>query len=346
MTRFLFSTLLALLPFFAVQAVEVDVYSGEVAVSGQSAGERRQALPAALESALQKLTGLRSFDDHPQVEPALGVASSILVSFHYRNAERLLPDGATQEELRLVASFAASEVDELVKQLQLPLWPADRKPTEVWLVVDNGMNRRIMPVEFEYVKDSMNDAAAGRGMPLTWPQADEEGQYLVDMQLLWGGYTEDLASPNGDGVMILSARREGLEWSVRSNLGFEGDNWAWRIRDVDLQAALTEAMQLAADQVAAVKSIAATDLGAWRYELTVNGLGNALDYERCLAYLQDIAVVERIAVVAARPGTVTFHLELNALPRYLEEALASGSVLEPDEKQDQYLFTGGARRGG
>lgn len=338
--------LLAFLPFSGVSAIEVDVYSGEVTVADQSARERRQALPEALKHSLLKISGLRTLEAYPQVEAAVGAASSILVSFHYESRPRLLPDGSELTEQVLVARFAASEVDELVRQLQLPLWPSDRKPTEVWVVIDNGMTRQIMPLEFEYLRGTLDQVATHRGVPLSWPQPDEEGQYPVDLQLLWGGYTEDLASPRGDGILILAARREGLEWSVRSNLGFESENWAWRIRDIDLQAALDEALQLATDQMAASEAIAASDLGTWRHELTVVGLAGSADYEQCLSYLQDMALVERITVLAAQPGSVTFSLQLNALPLYFEDQVASGSLLEFDESKQQYRFTTGVRRDG
>ena len=345
MTRFLLPLLLYLLPLGATHAVEVDVYTGEVEVAGQSASERRDALPEALRHVLQKMTGLRSFDGYPQVEPALAVAPSILLSFHYRSAEALLPDGTTADVLNLVARFVPDEVDQMVRRLQLPLWQANRKPTEVWVVVDNGMTRSIMPVEFSYLRDAMDAVAQRRGLPLTWPAPDEEGQYPVDMQLLWGGYTEDLASPRGDGVLIIAARREGVEWHVRSNLGYEKQNWAWRMRDIDLEAALLAAVELAVDQLASVDAIAASDLGTWQYELTVQGFRHAEDYERCLGYLQSVPVVESVAVTSASPGAVTFRLQLNALPRYLEDAVSSGRVLEMDEESQSYRLAGAASRG-
>ena len=97
-------------------------------------------------------------------------------------------------------------------------------------------------------------------------------------------------------------------------------------------------MQEAVDLVAAAHTIAASDLGTWEHELTVTGLGGAGDYERCLAYLQQLSVVNQIAVVSAQPGNVTFRLELDALPQYLEETLLGGRFLEFDEDELNYLL--------
>jgi hypothetical protein len=339
MRKILLLLLLIILPLSTSQAAPADLYYGEIAVDDQSASERRRALPLALEHVFQKLSGLRQFEDYPLLQPTLSEASSILLTFYYRNARVLLADGSEEEELRLVAHFSEKDVDERVRELQLPLWQPERKPTVVWFVVDNGVDRLIMPLEFLYARSSMEEAARIRGLPIAWPSPDEEGNYPVDLQLLWGGYTEDLAEQDGDGVMILAARREGMEWGVRANLSFSGEHWAWRLNDIDLQAALTEGIHQAVDRIAAANAIAASDLGNWVSEITVAGLRGARDYQRCLEYLEGINVVEHVAVIAAKSPDVTFSLQLNAMPRYLEESLAAGGFLEWVESDQKYLLT-------
>jgi hypothetical protein len=189
------------------------------------------------------------------------------------------------------------------------------------------MGRRIMPLEYAYAWQSMNQIAAARGLPVSWPEPDEEGIFPVDAQLVWGGYTEDVPGENGT-VLIAAARREGIEWSVRLNLDYGGRNWAWRGHDVDLQRALGDAMHEAVNLIAEVNTIAATDQGIWQHELMVNGIGGADDYRRCLDYLHNLSVVDGVSVISASRGKVRFKLELNAVPLYLDETLASGKVLE------------------
>lgn len=339
MRIFLLILLLAALPVDQSLAVTIDVYTGEAVVETRDDKARNQALPDALGNVLQKVTGLRSFEDYPLVDPALSQATSILVSFYYQNVESPLADGSVSEELRLVAKFSASAVDEMVRTLGLPLWPAERRSVEIWVVVDDGLDRRILPVEFAYAQQSMTQVAARRGLPVEWPVPDEEGMYLVDAQLLWGGYTEDLGISPGQGAMIIAARREGLEWGVRSNLSYGNQSWTWRVQDIDLQAALNESLELAIDQVAASKTIAASDLGAWMYDLTIAELRNADDYRRCLDYLQGLGVVNEVAVLSAQPGRATFRLQLSALPRYLEEAILGGQFLEFDETERFYFLS-------
>jgi len=338
MRTLLLILLLACIPFSSSQAATIDIYKGEAVVESKDAGVRKQALPLALKHVLLKFSGLQSFEDYPLVEPALGSASSILMSFYYRNVTVVLADGGEVDELRLVAEFSNEKVDEMIRSLQLPLWPAERDPVDLWVVVDDGLDRRIMPVEFSYIWESMSNTAAWRGLPVSWPTPDEEGIFEVDAQLLWGGYTEDLGLQPGTATMIAAARREGLQWSVRSNLAYNGKNWTRRIQDLDLQAALTESLQQAIDFIADSNTIAASDRGISSYQMMVAGVNTAAEYEACLGYLQKISVVNQVSVVSARAGRVAFKLELNALPLYLEEVLVDGGVLERSEDDEFYVF--------
>jgi hypothetical protein len=331
-------SLLMWFPLTGIQAATIDIYTGEAVVENKDAAPRRSGLRLALENVLKKLSGLRSFEDYPLVESALGNASSILVSFHYRNVATIFADGSSGDELRLVAKFSKNSIDELARTLQLPLWQLERDPIDVWVVVDNGLDRRIMPVEYEYTRGAMADVAGWRGLLVNWPAADEEGNYAIDAQLLWGGYTEDLDSGQGSGAMIAAVRREGPQWSVRSNLTYHSQNWTWRLQDIELQAVLTESMQQAIDLIAAANTIAAADLGSWMYELTIAGLADADDYGRCLGYLQQLSVVKHVSVVSARRGSATFRLQLNALPQYLEAVMLGGQFLGFDEAEHKYFL--------
>jgi hypothetical protein len=322
----------------AADGPAVELYAGEIPVAHQGESERQRALPLALRQVLLKLSGLRQFDDYPLVELSLERAPEILLSYYYRNVKYPLADGSQATELRLVARFSKPSVDEMARILQLPLWQPDRAPLVMWLVVDTGVDRRIMPVEYAYLQHALDDVAQRRGLPLRWPEPGPEGEYAVDLALLWGGYTEDLPAIDNEGVLIAAARREGLEWSVRINLGLDGRHQAWRLGNIDLQAALVDGLEAAVDQVAAMDTIMASDIGSWSEELVVNGLLGPDDYRRCLTYLQRISIVEEVAVVSARPGGVTFRLALNALPDYLERSLDSDGVLERSESGDAYEF--------
>ncbi len=86
---------------------------------------------------------------------------------------------------------------------------------QIWVVIDDGLSRQLKPITFDYVWESMEDIAAMRGLPVSWPELDEEELQLVDMRLVWGGFTDYLVERGApaDGVAIIAARREGPQWT-------------------------------------------------------------------------------------------------------------------------------------
>jgi len=319
-----------LLAWHGARAQDQDLYSGEVPVQGQGAAERNQALPDALIQVLQKISGQRDLPTGPELEQGLNEAGRMLRSFQYRDVVRTLPEGGEEQQLRLVASFVPDAVDRLVRDLGLRRWRPGRKPIVIWPVVDDGQGRELMPVEYQYAWDTVADVAALRGLPIAWPDLSEELRQQMDLQLLWGGYTDQLLGngSDSDGVVIIAARREGPEWNLRWTFADTNASSSWRTRDRDLTFALVQGIHQLTDLVASVNSIGPAGQGEWQVDLLVSGLHGRNDYARCLDYLQKLSLVDQVEVRSAGPEGLSFRLKLNAAPEYLERMLGRDGVLQ------------------
>jgi hypothetical protein len=335
--------LLIILTFnlLTVEAIaDSKLYSGEVAVTSQAEDERNEAIPEALIQVLQKLSGKREIPISPSLDEALQNADSMLLSFRYKNIDRVGPDGNTQQELRLLANFMQPEIDRVVQQIGLPRWQQDRLPVQIWVVLDDGRGRLLKPLEYEYAWNAMEDMAALRGLPIEWPELDEEEAQLIDMSLLWGGFTDYLVERGapGDGVAIIAARREGPEWILRWNLAASGQNWTWQSSDHELMFALAGGIHKMTDQVAIANAIAASEQGEWAVDINIGGLRNASNYAACLEYLQGLSLVSSIDILAAEPGIVHFRMRLNAAPEYLDEAFNRSTAMVPARSGSNYDY--------
>ena len=324
----------------ALAVAEVNLYSGEVVVPSQSEVDRNAAIPDALIQVLQKLSGQREMPISPTLDEAIANANRLLLSFRYRQVERAGPDGVITPELRLVAQFMQSETDRVVQQAGLPRWQQERPAVEIWVVLDDGGKRELKPVEFGYAWESMEDIAAMRGLPLSWPELDEEEAQLVDMRLVWGGFTDYLVERGApaDGVAIIAARREGPVWTLRWNLASDGQNWSWRSSDQELMFALAQGIHQMTDQLAAGNTIAASEQGSGAIDITIGKLNGAADYAACLDYLQKLSLVTAVDILGAEPGRVHFRLQLNASSEHLSAAFDRGSVLLPARAGSEYDY--------
>jgi hypothetical protein len=317
-----------------------NLYSGEVLVPSQSEVDRNEALPDALIQVLQKLSGQREMPNSPALEEALDSADRLLLSYRYKNVDRTDPDGTVEEELRLVAQFMEPAVDKIVQQAGLPRWRQERPAIQTWVIIDDGLSRELKPVEFVYAWESMEDIAATRGLPIDWPELDEEELQLIDMRLVWGGFTDYLVERGApeDGVAIVAARREGPQWALRWNLSIGEQHWSWRTSDQELRFALALGIHQMTDRVAAENTIAASDQGMWTVDISIGEVNSAVDYAGCLEYLQNLSVVTAVEILGAGPGRVYFRLQLNASSEYLSEAFNRGTELIPAKAGSEYDY--------
>ncbi len=321
-------------------AADIDLYSGEVVVASQSQDDRSEVLPEALIRVLQKLSGQREIPVSPALDKALQSADRMLLSFRYRNVNRTGPDDDSTQELHLVARFMQAEVDRLVQQTGLPRWQQERPPVQIWVLLDDGRGRQFKPIEYEYAWQAMKDVASLRGLPVIWPELDDEELQLVDMSLVWGGFTDYLIERGApeDGVAILAARRDGPQWTVRWNLAAGGRQWSWQNSDHELRFALVDGIHRMTDQLASVNTIAASGQNQWVMEITVGELLSAGDYARCLEYLQGLSLVTAVDVLGAAPGRVQFRMQINASPGYLVEVFDRGSTLAPARSGSSFEY--------
>lgn len=332
---------LFLLLSYTVQAVAtIDLYSGEVVVASQDEADRKDAIPEALIRVFQKLSGKRELSPSAVLDEALLNAERLMVSFRYRNVDRLGPDGAIARELRLVVQFLQPEVDKLVHEIGLQRWPQQRPAVQIWVVVDDGRSRGLKPLEYEYAWGVMEDVAMSRGLPISWPEMDEEEAQLVDTGLLWGGFTDYLIEKGapGDGVAIVSARRDGPQWTLGWSLTAGDQNWRWRNDDQELMLALSNGIHKMADQMSEASAIPASQQGQWSTDITITGLSSANDYIRCLEYLQNITLVTAIEVLAAEPGQLHLRMQINASPEFLTEFFNRDSVLLSAGSADEFKY--------
>ena len=330
--------LLCLLVASPTAAADAEQYACWVEVAGQGDAERRQATPDAQRHVLSKLSGERELPPGPALDAALAGASSMVLAFGYREDLVTQPDGTEVPRLQLVVNFAPSAVDEVARSLGLRRWRVEREPVVLWVVVDDRTSRALMPVAYQYELDGMLEVAETRGLPVEWPGLSRELMEQVDVQLLWGGYTEQLvgAGSNTRGVAIVAARREGNEWNVRWTYADRSTSTSWRTRAPELGRALDEGVHQLTNLVASINAISPAGQGAFRAELVLADLRGSDDYARSLEYLGRLSLVDGVDVLGVGPGGVRLALQLNAAPSYLESVLRQDGVLEPGDEPGLY----------
>lgn len=321
-------------------AVTMDgLYDAEVDVASQSDENRVAGIRAAFGQVLIKLTGDRRSLTQGPVQAAMAHANEYLQQYRFRDAPVLnndgTPTGATKQVLW--AGFDANEVNQVLQNLNLPVWGKSRPLVLVWLAIEQQGQRSIVdPAMNEGIKDAVERFARQRGLPVVFPLWDLEDQRQLQLTDVWGNFSERIMSASAryrtNAVLVgrLVNQREG-DWRGRWTLYEQGNTSDYDASGGSALDALAGGIDLASDSLA---QRYAQHLSAGVSEtltLEVVGVDNFARYGKLIRYLQSLDVITNLQVLEVKPTTVSLALALRGQRQGLQQIILLGELLAPAE---------------
>lgn len=182
--RLLVSSLIVALASAASAGQKVDIYRADTLVKSQSESERNAAARATLGEVIVRVSGQRSALDHPAVKAVQPKAQNYLFGFSYKSSsEKITVDGKTFPAVGLQLNYEPQAIEQLLRDSQLPLWPAIRPKVLVWLVAKEPTGLRLVPELIDL--QAMQLQAQYRGLPLSFPKMDLEDSLSLTADDLW-----------------------------------------------------------------------------------------------------------------------------------------------------------------
>tara|TARA_R110000787_G_C13410838_1_gene444185 strand:+ start:196 stop:1290 length:1095 start_codon:yes stop_codon:yes gene_type:complete len=167
-----------------ISAIEVEnLYSAKVAVASQSTVDRNEALKAALRAILVKVGGKKI--EHPLIAQAVKNYNQYVTQYQYiRNSDKIL----------LNVSFDETKVNQLFKASDLAIWGRLRPQVMVWLVEEDGFERKIISsTSNSLLPKIINDFSQLRGLPLVMPIMDLTDLTNLTLTDVWGRFSQPVA---------------------------------------------------------------------------------------------------------------------------------------------------------
>ncbi len=183
----------------------VDIYRAQALVKSQSEAERNAAARASFGELIVRVSGQRNALDNPVIRAAVPNAQNYLFGFSYKSStERLVEGGRNFTALALQLDFEPQAISKLLKDAQLPIWPAQRPKLLVWLVSRDQRGLTLTPDVIDM--QAISAAASYRGLPLVFPKHDGAGGGLISATDLWelnlGKIKEASARYKADAILI------------------------------------------------------------------------------------------------------------------------------------------------
>lgn len=379
------SSLLLLLPSAVFAGQKVDIYRAQALVKSQAEAERNAAARATFGEVMVRVSGRRNALENPVIRAAMANAQNYLFGFSYKSStEKLVENGRNFTALALQLDYEPLAIEQLLREAQLPLWPAQRPKLLVWLVFKDQSGLHLVPELADMA--AINAHAAYRGLPLTFPKQDVEDNLAISAEDLWaldrekikaaslrykadailvGRYSPSSLGPippalvldpaaladntafmssslAASSVAASSAADAGLagasalvaappqgpwlgDWLLLHN----GENPAFADETPEVKGLFASAIDRAADHFASQYAIMPTTQGPQAIVLRVDGIRTFAAFKQVQAYLEDLALVQRMEVLSVNANGLLVRLTTDADAKLLTNTLALGRYLAP-----------------
>ena len=295
-------------------AEEVEgLFEVELEALNKSESELKRVAGNGLERVLVKVTGQSKVRGLSKIDAAISNPMPLIQQYRYGRIEV-----DEEEKLILKLSYTEALVKKLALEAGLPLWSSNRPPVLVWLVTDEGGERRFATRAShpELYKDLQQEAKR-RGLILEWPLYDLQDELQLSPRDLWrlDVRLAEQATQRYDADSLLIGRLSAL-----SDGRWLGD-WLYRNsnshRRVDAegregQGLSADAIDMVADSLAEQYAISASEAESGRAFLHISGIEDLDDYAQTVSYLENVAGVEHANVHWLKGENMLIELVLNA----------------------------------
>jgi hypothetical protein len=324
-------------PVYAERVQDLYQYTTLVSSASKNSQEYRQALSDGLAEVIVRASGdVRSLQN-PGILDALGRPARLLSQEYFENSKQTIEIDGRQVAARcLVLEYSGERIQNLLRDLQLPIWPDNRRNILVWMVVDDAQGQRVVS-ESNLVDaiTAVKENGKRRGLPVLVPLMDIDDKIALSANQLWAMAQDDIRkaserySPDTILVGRLSQTSRG-DWRSDWQL-FAGDD----IEIFDSQGlAITDAIAGGIDQVANYffqryainpQLSAAQDVLLFQ----VADIQDFSQYTKVLNYLDQLTVVRKVDLVAVRDDNLLLYLRTDGDVKLLQDTLSLDGKLLP-----------------
>lgn len=329
----------------------VDLYSADTLVRSQSEAQRAAGAKRALEEALVRISGVPDAAERPVVRQALINAENYVYEYSYQSTSETLedPTGEPVPASRLILKFSPRQIEGLLREAELPFWPANRPAVVVWMVANTAAGMMVLSDEAMY--QELRDVAGERGLPLITPLFDLEDYLALPPDVLWQQDEATIRQASeryrADAVLVLrfselSSGHWRADWRLLHSEGnISGDG-----QDESQHPLRVSALNAVADRFASLYAISPSASGAGQVSVRIDNVDDFGTYKAIERYLKSLALVRRVELDNLSDNRLGLTLYTEGDILQLENTLALDGRLLPDVSsslpQNRYVPRGTA----
>lgn len=333
MHRLFIALILLSLTTFSNAAEVNSLYQAQAPVSSRDEAERTALASPLLRQVMLKVVGNEALLDATDLSSALSQANSFVQQYEYQRTNILNYDLTQPDELALKLQFDANAVNQVIQQLQLPIWGKNRPDIVVWASVEAGDASEVVGLETDGlgVIQPLSAAADARGLPVLLPLMDLEDQAAVKASDINDSNQNKLASASAryqaDIILTVLIQQQGDATTVRWQANGQGMTESWQTEG-PLKEALTQGVGKLADKLA-LRYTQQVETGQpqQRLKLRISNVMNFADYNRLMQFLEQLELITDIQVANLGEQELDLTIAFQGSETVLQRMLSVGSLL-------------------
>jgi len=332
MTR-LFTVLFLIFTASNASAAQVsNLHQAQVPVATQSDQDRNRVAPDALKQAIIKVVGNRQAVNSADITALLADAKRYVDRYSYQQIDQD-GDSASTETLAVNFIFDAKTLNNALERIGLPIWGENRPEILLWLASEtNGDPRLIGENDDNTVNVLIEKHADRRGLPIVLPLMDLEDQTQISFTDIQSGNSNiiNAASARYGARITLTAKIGGnpeqaaISWQAFNN----DDNLRWQTEGT-LDSAIAGGIDQLADSLG---QRFAQQMGPpQQLAVEITDVKNYNDYNRLIAYLNNLQAVESVSVISMDNNLLKVDLTIAGDVSKFRDLLAFDGILQVND---------------
>ncbi|WP_423186223.1 DUF2066 domain-containing protein [Alishewanella sp. d11] len=282
----------------------------------------------ALQQVLIRVTGQPDIMQRPELRTELNNAASYVKQFEAVRTEQ-------GNNVRVLLD--AVRIQQVLRQLQIPIWGGQRPELLFWMVQQQGTERQFVRQADSILLQSLETALQQQGLPYTLPLYDLDDLVNLTENDVWGGFWPQIEQAssryNVQQVVVLlieemiSAEPEVVQsWRLTALRQHNGLLLRDELTAPDEQTLMQHYSEILSQQLTQQYAILLTPEVIEQSVLQINGLTQLTDIVQLERRLSELLGVSRVMILSHSAEKTLFALNLQMTAEQLLQSL----VFEPN----------------
>jgi hypothetical protein len=326
------------------------LYEARVPIESRDNAAQQAAMERGLATVLNKISGYSGASAFPELQASLTNASALVSEFGLQSMQVPAEDGiSVQVTDALYMRFVSSQVDQLIRRFEIPVWPANRAEILFLVAAEmGGVPQLLTPATHPATYVYLERVAFDRGFALRTLEQGDLNSLSVSANAVWTldelALRATFATLPVDQIVVIRLRPGAASpmqtslvasYLTEQNLSYFGDfsaveNELAYQRNIEgekfvdaFEAALNDYL----DQLSLKTAFVASSVLDTRVTLEIEGVPDFTAYRQLRDYIQNLEQIESVKLLRLSMDKLVLQIEFQSGIELLNSSLINSGFL-------------------